>query len=203
MVALNTLSDEALFELIKEGQRDAYEEIYHRFKGILYAHAYRMLGDREEVRDLLQEVFVALWSKRQELQIKNVSAYLYSSIRNRIIDRVSRQRSRNKYLESMSFYAEHHSYQVPDRILYEKELRAMIEAEVNALPERMRLVFQMSRKEHLSHKEIGEKLGISETTVRKQVNNALKILRSKFTNRDTFIFFLFIYSLPYEYTSCI
>ncbi len=203
MIALNTLSDEALFELLKEGRKDAYEEIYHRFKGVLYAHAYRMLGDREEVRDLLQEVFVVLWSKREELFIKNVSAYLYSSIRNRVIDRASRQRNRNKYLESISFYAEHHSYQVPDRILYEKELRTLIEAEVEALPERMRLVFQMSRKEHLSHKEIGEKLGISETTVRKQVNNALKILRSKFTNRDTFIFFLFIYSLPYEYTSCI
>ncbi|NGM60675.1 RNA polymerase sigma-70 factor [Sphingobacterium sp. SGG-5] len=203
MVVLETLSDEELFELVKDSRRDAYEEIYHRFKGILYAHAYRMLGDREEVRDLLQEVFVALWSKREELLIRNVSAYLYSSIRNRVIDRASRHRSRNKYLESMSFYAEHHSYQVPDRILYEKELRTLIEKEVNALPERMQLIFQMSRKEHLSHKEIAEKLGISETTVRKQVNNALKILRSKFTNRDTFIFFLFIYSLPYAHTSCI
>src|SRR5690606_38566037 len=197
MIALNTFSDEELFDLVKEERRDAYEEIYHRFKGVLYAHAYRMLGDREEVRDLIQEVFVALWSKKESLLIKNVSAYLYSSVRNRVIDRVSRQQSKNKYLDSMSFYAEHYSYQVPDRILYEKELRALIEAEVEALPERMRLIFQMSRKEHLSHKEIGEKLGISETTVRKQVNNALKILRSRFKNRDSFIFFLFIYSLPY------
>jgi len=197
MIALDTFSDEELFELVKEESRDAYEELYHRFKGVLYAHAYRMLGDREEVRDLIQEVFVALWSKKESLLIKNVSAYLYSSVRNRVIDRVSRQQSKNKYLDSMSFYAEHYSYQVPDRILYEKELRALIEAEVEALPERMRLIFQMSRKEHLSHKEIGEKLGISETTVRKQVNNALKILRSRFKNRDSFIFFLFIYSLPY------
>ncbi len=196
MIALDTFSDEELFELVKEGSRDAYEEIYHRFKGVLYAHAYKMLSDREEVRDLIQEVFVALWSKKDSLFIKNISAYLYSSVRNRVIDRMSRQKSKNKYLDSMAFYVEHYSYQVPDRILYEKELRALIEAEVEALPERMRLIFQMSRKEHLSHKEISEKLGLSETTVRKQVNNALKILRSKFTNRDTFIFFLFIYSLP-------
>ncbi|ERJ58634.1 RNA polymerase sigma factor [Sphingobacterium paucimobilis] len=196
MIVLTSFSDEELFELVKENRKDAYEEIYHRFKGVLYAHAYRMLGDREEVQDLIQEVFVALWTKKDSLLIKNVSAYLYSSVRNRVIDRVSRLKSRNKYLDSMAFYAEHYSYQVPDRILYEKELRGLIETEVNALPERMRLIFQMSRKEHLSHKEIGEKLGLSETTVKKQVNNALKILRSKFSSRDTFIFFLFIYSLP-------
>lgn len=197
MIALDSLSDEELFELVKEQRKDAFEEIYHRFKGILYAHAYRMLNDREEVRDLVQEVFATLWSKKDSLLLKNVSGYLYSSVRNRVLDRISKQQSRNKYVDSMSFYLNHYSYQVPDRLLYEKELRAMIEAEVDTLPKRMRLIFQMSRKEYLSHKEIGEKLGISETTVRKQVNNALKILRSKFSNRDTFIFFLFIYSLPY------
>lgn len=195
--ALSTISDEALFDLVKESHKDAYEEIYHRFKGVLYAHAYKMLGDREEVRDVVQEVFVTLWSKKESLSIKNLSAYLYSSVRNRIIDRISRQNSKNKYIETMSFFVEHNSYQVPDRILYAKELRAMIEHEVSGLPEKMRIIFEMSRKQHLSHREIGEKLGISETTVKKQVNNALKILRSKFNDRDTFIFLLFLYSQPF------
>lgn len=196
-LALNTISDEALFELVKECRKDAYEEIYNRFKGVLYAHAYKMLGDREEVKDVVQEVFVTLWSKKESLSIKNLSAYLYSSVRNRIIDRVSRQNSKNKYLETMSFFVEHNNYQVPDRILYAKELRALIEHEVESLPEKMRMIFEMSRKQHLSHREIGQKLGISETTVKKQVNNALKILRSKFNDRDSFIFLLFFYSQPF------
>ncbi len=56
---------------------------------------------------------------------------------------------------------------------------AIIEKEIGALPPKMREVFELSRKENLSHKEIAEKLNLSEKTVKKQVNNSLKILRSK------------------------
>jgi len=180
---------------MKDGSKEAFGELYNRYKGVLYAHSYKMLQNREEVRDLLQEVFLKLWVKREELLIRNISAYLYSSVRNSVIDRISHSKIKEKYINSFSFFDEHNNYDLPDRQLHLKELRELIEAEVANLPPKMRQIFEMSRKLHMSHKEIGDELGISEFTVKKQVNNSLKILRSKFNNYNTFLFFLFIYSL--------
>jgi RNA polymerase sigma-70 factor (ECF subfamily) len=64
-------------------------------------------------------------------------------------------------------------------LVREKQLAAIIEREIAALPPKMREVFVLSRKEYLTHKEIAELLGISEQTVSKHVTNALKILRVK------------------------
>ncbi|MNL44326.1 RNA polymerase sigma factor [compost metagenome] len=63
--------------------------------------------------------------------------------------------------------------------LDERELTRLLQQEIDKLPAKMRQVFEMSRNQHLSHAEIAQQLGISDQTVKKQVNNALKILRSK------------------------
>jgi RNA polymerase sigma factor (sigma-70 family) len=76
----------------------------------------------------------------------------------------------------------------PDETFRIKELVAIIDAEVSALPSQMKLIFEMSRNANLSHREIAEKLNISPLTVKKQVNNSLRILRLKL-NTHFFMFF--------------
>ena len=66
-----------------------------------------------------------------------------------------------------------------DETIREKELKGIIEREIASLPAKMRAVFEMSRNENLSYKEIAEELCISDKTVKKQINNAIKILRKK------------------------
>lgn len=196
MMKFENLSDESLFELIKKNDKGAFEELYDRFSSLLYLHAYRMLRDQEEARDVVQEMFINLWEKKENIVIKTVSAYLYSSIRNRVLDKISKEKSKSKYLESMSFYQVNYNHEIPDRQLYEKELKTLIEKEIDCMPKRMREIFLLSRFEYLTHRKIGEKLGISEATVKKQVNNALKILKYKLQNRIIKIILLFLYTLP-------
>nr|WP_199074889.1 RNA polymerase sigma-70 factor [Pedobacter sp. ASV19] len=174
-------SDMELLQLLQNGDRLAYAEIFERYKFILHHHALKKLPYREEVQDIIQEVFATLWTKRESIQIHtNLSGYLYTSLKHSILDHFSRQKVRTKYVESMKSFSAHEQVQLlPDHLIREKQLSVVIEAEINALPEKMRMVFELSRKTYLSHREIAEQLGISEKTVNRQVSNALKILRSR------------------------
>lgn len=174
-----SFSDDELFSLLCNDDHRAYAEIYNRYSGILYVHAYRRLRNREEAKDLIHELFAALWSKRDQIVLKTVlSAYLFKSVKNRVIDLVTRQKREVIYINSLTDSLEQ-ATNVTDHALRQKELNLLIEKEIDSLPEKMKMVFNLSRKAHLSHKEISGELGISEFTVRKQINNALKVLKPR------------------------
>jgi len=174
-----TNSDELLVSQLKEGSHVAYTEIYNRYSGILYLHAYNKLRDRDEAKDILQELFTNIWNNRSQLIIQtNLASYLYVALRNRILKQISRSELQSNYIASIkNFTADGEC--ITDHLVRQNQLSAIIEKEIDALPPKMREVFLLSRKHHLSHKQIAEQLGIAEPSVKKQVNNALKILRGK------------------------
>lgn len=189
MVKLSTLSDYELVSLLKGGSQAALTEIYSRYQPVLYAHAYRRFPDREQVRDIIQDLFVYLWNHREELDLKTtLAAYLYSSVRNKILNHFRDQKVRDAFTSSLLEFIDH-GVNFTDDLLREKELIGLVEKEVAALPPQMRAIFEMSRSSHLSHQEIANELGISPHTVRTQVRNALRILRVKLGTNIFFILF--------------
>jgi len=184
------LDDEQLFNLIKLGDDIAYKEIYERYFDVLYIHAYKKLQDDAEAQDIVQEVFSILWHKRKEIALqKNLSGYLYTSIRNRIFNYFSHKKVESTYIQSFrSFCLSYENF--TDHLVREKELAKIIEMEIQILPPKMREVFELSRKYHLSHQEIAERLNISVKTVKRQVSNALLILRTKLEFMLLIILFL-------------
>ncbi|MCD0489184.1 RNA polymerase sigma-70 factor [Pedobacter sp. MC2016-14] len=175
-------SDLELAALLKDGDAYAYTEIYERYKFILYKHAFRLLGDEEECNDVIQDLFLALWQKRDSLAFKTaLSSYLYNSVRNRVFDLITHKKVQTKYLESIRDFMEQGAF-VTEEYLRAKELSAAIEREITALPKKMREIFELSRDEELSYKQIAEKLGLSANTVKQQVYNAVKILRAKISS---------------------
>lgn len=181
MLHYREFTDHELVALLNEDDYHAYAEIYHRYAAVLYVHAHKRLRDREEAKDLIQELFTTLWMRRSCLELKtHLSGYLYAAVRNRVLKVVSHKQVESSYFKSLreSLLQEH---AITDHLVREKELSALIEKEIEALPVKMRHVFNLSRKLHLSHREIAEELDLSEATVKKQVNNALKVLRIKFS----------------------
>lgn len=177
MHAYQSFNDQTLLTLLRQGDKDAYTVIYDRYKNLLYNHAYKKLGDPEEVKDVLQELFTTLWNKRVDIPVAmNLSGYLYAGIRNRILNLLSHKEVENKYLTSIKQFTQEGDYST-DLAIREKEMADLIQKEIDQLPPKMREVFLLSRKENLSHHEIAEQLSISEQTVAKQVTNALRILR--------------------------
>lgn len=186
MSLLTTYSDPELVALLRLGNRAAYTEIYKRYTGILYSHAYSKLQNREEARDIIQELFTVFWHKRESIAIENnLSGYLYCALRNRILNVIYHRQVESTYFLSIKDNMER--FESPtDHRLRENVLTLLIEKEVSSLPEKMREVFELSRKHNLSRKEIASQLNLSEKTVKNQINNALKVLRIKM---DGFFFF--------------
>lgn len=173
------LSNDELSTLLNKGDHQAYEQLYQRYFRLLYVYAYKKLRDEEQAKDILQEFFTELWDKRKTTVFNtNVSSYFFSAINNRIINYFSRESVKSKYISSLSGFLTSGNA-TTDHMVREKQLMELIETEIQALPPKMRQIFEMSRKLHLSNKEIADQLNISARTVETQVSNALFRLRAK------------------------
>ncbi|TFF37758.1 RNA polymerase sigma factor [Mucilaginibacter psychrotolerans] len=174
-----SLNDSDLTLLLRKGDHLAFAAIYERYKFILHAHALNKLRDRTEANDIIQEVFIYLWDKREAIEFKGqLAGYLYTAVRNAVINRIAHIGVKNKYIDSIKACKDNFKVETDHRIR-EKQLIQFIEDEIAQLPQKMREVFELSRKQHLTHKEIADKLELSEQTVSKQISNALKILKVK------------------------
>ncbi len=184
------LPDHELTAFLKREDALAFSEIYDRYWTVLFLHARKMLRNEQEAEDIVQELFTQLWKKSAVIDFNvKLSSYLYRAVRNRIMDHVTHQKVVFDYQQSLIDFIGS-GFAAPDELVQEKELALLIEHEIQALPEKMREVFVMSRKQHLSYREIGEQLGISENTVKNQVSSALGILRTKLGVSSVVIFLL-------------
>ncbi|MGB3065604.1 RNA polymerase sigma factor [Sphingobacterium thalpophilum] len=171
--------DKELIDQLRNGDHQAFETVYHRYKVLMVSHAYQKLGSYDMAKEIVQDVFSQIWGQHRDLPtINNLSAWLYVLVRNKVFKYMAHQKVVHRYAESFSRFTEYVSHYTEYQVR-EKEMQRMIDSEVDKLPPKMRQVLLMSRTEGLSHKEIAEMLGISENTVKNHVKAALKILRTR------------------------
>jgi RNA polymerase sigma-70 factor (ECF subfamily) len=188
MAAYSKYSDVDILLLLKSGDHLAYTEIYDRYNGPLYIFAYRRLKNREEAKDLIHELFLKLWADRENIAERfTLAAYLYTALKNRIINLITHQKVSTRYIESFNTYLTNLSNNNTDFLIRQKKLQEVIESEIANLNPRTRKVFELSRKTNMSRKEIAEELGIAEETVKSHIHTALKILRVKLGNLYTLV----------------
>ena len=181
MADYKALSDAELTALLKQADERAFTEIYRRYAMIVYYRVNQMLRDTEASKDIAQEIFLTLWDKANNIQDNvNLAGYLYVAGRNRVLTLIEKGKVRNDYIASIAKFATEASMATLEEI-DERAIAALIEKEIQNLPAKMREVFELSRNANLSHREIADKLNISDKTVKKQINNAIKILKPKLT----------------------
>jgi RNA polymerase sigma-70 factor (family 1) len=188
----STYTDEQVFLLVKQGHKEAFEEIYRRFSQELLDAAYRRVREQETAMELVQGLLVNLYIKRDTIELTtSLRNYLHISLKNKVLNTVRAELVRNTYQQHVLKGAV--PYQ-PDAAstLQLKELEQQIEASCASMPEKCREVFYLSRKEHLSYQRIAEQLGISVNTVEKHMVKALKILRSRLKEYNFSIFWSLI-----------
>lgn len=179
MQAYSTHSDQELTDLLKAGDQRAFTEIYNRYWKLIYAHVYKMLKSDEDAKDIVQEVFSGLWTKSASIKHHaNIAGLLYVAARNKVFDLIEKNRVRFDYLGEIAVYLKDQADTQLETI-DEKRILEILDREIANLPPKMRAIFEMSRKQDLSHREIATELGISEQTVKKQVQNALKVIKPK------------------------
>lgn len=179
MLDYDVLPDCELITMLKAGDSQAYAVIYDRYKVLMFSHACKKIADPDEAQDILQDVFLSLWNRREQIsESENLAGYLYTSIRNKTFNLIAHHKIRSGYEASMLHFAETGTV-AADHLVREKQFSALIEEEIAALPAKMKEIFVLSRKEHLKNKEIALKLDISEHTVATQIKRALRILKTR------------------------
>jgi len=173
-MAYSEHTDQELTALLKQGDREAFNQIYHRYVPYLYQYAFNILKDEDECTDAVQDIFVWLWENRLKINVNVLKGYLISAVKYKLTRVIQGSKRRSEILSVTPLQQE----SFIDDSLEVKELKQAIQEFVSMLPERARMIFEMSRHEYLSNKEIAAKLNISEKTVENQMTIVLKKLKS-------------------------
>jgi RNA polymerase sigma-70 factor (ECF subfamily) len=164
---------------IRDGSVAAFEGVFRKYFTRLCAVAYAYVGSPEAAEEIVQELFLKLWRQRESLQITdNLQAYLFRAARNASLNHLKHRRVELQW-RAREQAGDPPAAPAADAALTEGELSRALAAAIDALPERCRLVFTMSRRQGLSYAEIAEALGISIKTVEVQIGRALKTLRER------------------------
>jgi RNA polymerase sigma-70 factor (ECF subfamily) len=171
-------SETELLQLLAAGNKAVFEFIFLKFNADLYRFAFRYTKNKEVAEELVQDVFVYVWNKRAGLQIStSFKSYLFAAVKNRSLNYLKSQFAR-LHFEDIDTESTHIYYNNTEEALAASELDKFIVQAVGRLPEKCRIIFNLSRQGGLSYKEIAEQLEISPKTVETQMGIALKKLRS-------------------------
>ena len=177
------LSLDQLLEQLKTGNRLAFKRIYNEYAPKVYRFAQRYMTNDNDVEDIVQEVFIRLWKVRMSVNpTLNFDNYLFTIARNLIFNH-HRARINEVYLQDTVLASLENEYDMPEDEIIAQDLSQYIDKIVEQLPPKQQEVFNMSRRQMLTYKEIAEQLGISEKTVESHIYQALKFIRQAI-NRD-------------------
>lgn len=182
------MSDEQLFLLVKEGNQLAFNHLYNTYWKRLFVYTYNILKNEKDTEDVLQEVLVNIWVKKNQLHINNIKSYLFNSVRNKAITKL--RKGKFEFLEEEVLK----TLSIPntiEQIIEKKDLEASIARALKLLPERCRTIFYMSRYDDYSIKQIASYFSISHRTVENQLHRALKHLRNSIYTIVSFLFLTF------------
>ena len=174
---MNTQDEKILVAALKQSDRSAVDAIFLKYHALLCRVAFRILGDVEESKDVVQEVFIKLWQNRVELNIQfSLEAYLRRAVINTALNRLESKRRVSTDSLDVTGLAQHEPV-VHQQTEY-AELSAQVDRAVNNLPPRTKAVFTLIRFEEMSYKEVADALEISTKAVEKEMMKALRLLRN-------------------------
>jgi RNA polymerase sigma-70 factor (ECF subfamily) len=174
------LSDAAVVRLVAERRPEALGELYDRYGSLLLGIAYRVLGNRTDAEEVLQDVFLHVWNQaeRYDAARSSVSTWLVLIGRSRAIDRLRSRRVAERVRDAAQHEAgdDHASPEGADNVLM-AERRQRVRRELDALPPEQRQVLDLAFYQGLSQSEIAGKTGIPLGTVKTRTLLAMKKLR--------------------------
>ncbi len=172
-----------------------FEQLFYRLQPRLYAYCRKYIDDGEQAKDIVQECFVNLWNNRTEINV-SYESYLFRAVHNRCISHFRSLRVHADYETSVKQKLQeaeiHAEVPYPLTELYLKEINELLRHCVEKLPEKCRLIFEMSRFRGMKSKEIADELNISIRTVDAQIYNALKTIKEGLRDYLICLLLLFI-----------
>lgn len=178
----SSLNDTSLFCLVKQGDQNAFSEIYFRYSSVLYLFIFVYIKDRETTSDILQTIFMNLWEKRDSININSqLKNYLYASAKNCVLNHL---RSLKMYRDYSERFSNHKGQEMPspEQIFEYEEMNRLIDKAINDLRgDTKRKIIEL-RRQGLSNREVSQQLDVPENTVRIYYSQSVRELRDHFKN---------------------
>ena len=176
-------TDDELLLCLQKGDEQAFSEIYDRYWEKLLSVAFFHSRDEQASEDIVHDVMLSLWTRRSEIKIESLNAYLAMAVRFSIFKAIGRERRRRELLARQDITVE---FADTEEKLEAKFLKESLEETLERLPEKTRLVFKYSRGEGLSVSEIAHKVDLSPKAVEYHITKALRVLRNKLKKIKSF-----------------
>ncbi|WP_372775995.1 RNA polymerase sigma factor [Mangrovibacterium sp.] len=169
--------------LLRKGDITAFDAIYHKYCHRVYQFVFRYLKQDEDTEEIVQEVFVKIWQSREKIDVySSFESFLFTIAYNTTISLLRKRITETKSLQYLKSVQEvFDTVSVVDEIQF-KELNQQVRLLLDKLTPRQREIYDLSREEGLTHREIAEHLNISENTVKNHLVSTLKFLKSNIDN---------------------
>ena len=190
------LSDETLLKFLKISDELAFKELYLRYWKKLFYSAVNKINSKEVAEDIVQTVFVELWNNREKHSIQNLSGYLNTSVKYRVINYIKAAISKKSHLAQF-IERQNPDENDADLQLLVQELNAAIDKAIEQLPQKTQTVFRLSRFGSQSNREISGIMDLSEKAVEYHISKSLKTLRYYLKDFMLFDFYLILISINF------
>jgi RNA polymerase sigma-70 factor (family 1) len=174
-MSIKNFSDEQLINSLKNGEEVALTEIYRRYWKKMTAIAYNHLNDKCDADEIVQEVFIKLWDRKDKLEIQSLPDYLATAIKYSVFSAFHKKKRQDEVMANAMKVLPKTDF--ADERIYARFVQDYIDGLVEKLPEKCRLVFKYSREEGKKNTEIAHEMNIAEKTVEAHLTKAIKSLR--------------------------
>lgn len=175
----------------------AFEQMFKSHFKALHAYANVILKDEDDAEEIVQNMFLKFWEKRDLLNVQSsLKAYLYKCVYHDSLNFLKHQHIKTKY-QQFAVHTMNAEYPPASSKVEMTELENSLCLALNELPEQCRTIFQMSRFEELKYREIADRLGLSVKTIENQMGKALKILRLELADFLSFLLLGLMYYKDY------
>lgn len=183
MGTYSTIGEEELIKRLNKSDEAAFTEIYNQYWERLLAIGYYHTQNTQAAEDVVHEVMMSLWMRRNSLQIQSLNAYLATAVKFAVFKSIIREKKLQKIFDETK---EREAFVDMEQALDAKFLEDYLKCAVEQLPEKSKLVFNYSRNEELSVKAIAKKMDLSPKAVEYHITKALKMLKERFNKIKAF-----------------
>ena len=185
-------TEHELIQQLAEGNEEAFKQFYNQHWNRIYSLALAYLKSAAQAQDIVQEVFLKVWTRREQLKnVEKPEAFVYIMGRNEVLNALKKKISLAAIDEQANDYLPD-DYLLPNQVVDLKEMQQKINRAIDTLPPQQKLIFKLSREEGLNHEQIADRLGIERATEKNHIVRALNSLRQLLKGEKNSLLFWYL-----------